>query len=174
MILGMVLYLNKKYLESDFVVFSAVYGFFLSYVAYFILPAVGPRFTMHNFNNTDLELPGLFLAKYLREIINSGESIPRGTINPIAVVQRDVFPSGHTMMTAMIMYLSVRLKSRSKYFLCINGTLLIFATVYLRYHYFVDVLGGLLLMVISLWSGKIIFNWWQRKLGKEEFSYPKW
>ncbi|MBI2418737.1 MAG: phosphatase PAP2 family protein, partial [Ignavibacteriales bacterium] len=91
-------------------------------------------------------------------VVNTGESIPPGTIDPVSHVQRDVFPSGHTMMTAMIMYLSVIYRSNTRVFIVITGSLLIFATVYLRYHYVTDVIAGLIFMVFALWSGKLYFN----------------
>jgi hypothetical protein len=28
-------------------------------------------------------------------------------------------------------------------------------------------------MIFSMWSGKIFFNWWRRKVGKEEFEYEE-
>lgn len=172
-ILALVLLRKKKYLALDFAIFSVVYGFFLSYLGYFALPGIGPRFTLHNFSELDIKLPGLFLTKYLREFVNLGESIPGSTANPAEFVQRDVFPSGHTMITLIVMYLSVRLKSRSRYFFLPVGSLLIFATVYLQYHYIIDLAGGLVFMIISVWSGKYLFNWWRRKTGREEFQYNK-
>ncbi|MFA4924393.1 MAG: phosphatase PAP2 family protein, partial [Ignavibacteriaceae bacterium] len=72
MILAVSLYFNKKYLETDYVVFAVIYGFFISYIGYFFFPAIGPRFTLHNFAATNQELPGIFLTNFLREIINSG------------------------------------------------------------------------------------------------------
>lgn len=172
-ILCLVLIRNKRYLETDYALFSVVYGFYLSYIGYFALPGIGPRFTLHDFSNLNTELPGLFLTNFLREIVNAGESIPFGTLNPADVVQRDVFPSGHTMMTLIVMYLSVKLKSRSRYFLIPVGSLLIFSTVYLRYHYVVDLIGGTLCMIFSVWSGKILFNWWRAKRGLPLFEYGK-
>ncbi len=172
-ILALVLLRKKKYLALDFAIFSIVYGFYLSYMGYFALPGVGPRFTLFNFSLIDAQMPGLLLTKYLREFVNLGESISSSTLNPAALVQRDVFPSGHTMITLIVMYLSVRLKSRSKYFFIPVGSLLIFATVYLQYHYVIDLVGGLIFMIFSLWSGKYIFNWWRRKTGLEEFEYSK-
>jgi len=172
-LLGLFLLRNKRYLATDFAVFSVIYGFYLSYIGYFALPGIGPRFTLHNFETINEDLPGLFLTNALRELVNTGESIPAGTPNPAEVVQRDVFPSGHTMITLIVMFLSVRLKSRSKYFFVTIGSLLIFATVYLWYHYVIDLIGGLVFMIFSLWSGKYIFNWWRRKIGKEEFEYDK-
>lgn len=164
---------KDRFVALDFALFSIIYGFFLSYLGYFSLPGIGPRFTLHDFNTINQVLPGLHFTNYLREMTNTGEGIPSGTLNPAAVVQRDVFPSGHTMITLIVMYLSVRLRSRSRYFFIPIGSLLIFSTVYLWYHYVIDLIGGLVFMIFSLWSGKIFFNWWQRKIGKEIFEYEK-
>ncbi len=161
-ILGISLILNDKKDEFDYSAFIVVYGFILSYIGYILWPAIGPRFTLHNFEMNNIEMPGLFLTDYLREIVNSGESIPSGTPNPALVVQRDAFPSGHTQMTLLVMYLSVKFRSNTKYFLIPNGLLLIFSTVYLRYHYVADLIGGLLFAIITLWSGKYIYEWWQQ------------
>lgn len=169
-ILGLDLMRNKRFRELDYSVFAVIYGFFLSYLGYFLFPAVGPRFTLHDFNNINIELPGLILTKFLREVVNTGESIPTGTLNPAKIVQRDVFPSGHTEMTLIVLYLSVKFNVKSKYFLVPTGILLIFATVYLRYHYVVDLLGGLLFMIFTMWSGYYIYNSWQRFKGQEEMK----
>ncbi len=164
-ILAIDLMLNDRYEDVKFATFTVVWGFVLSYIGYFLVPAIGPRFTLHDFAATNTELPGLFLTNYLREIVNAGESIAKGIPNPAEVVQRDVFPSGHTQMTLIVMYLSIKMKTKSRYFFAVNGTLLIFSTVYLRYHYAVDVLGGILFMIITIWSGKYLYNWWIKKSG---------
>lgn len=172
-ILGVNLMMQKRLTALDFSVFSVVYGFFLSYYGYFLLPAIGPRFTLHDFNNLNNELPGLFLTNFLREVVNTGESIPAGTPNPASIVQRDVFPSGHTEMTLIVMYLSYKFKVKSRYFLIPIGTLLIIATVYLRYHYVIDLIGGAVFMIFTMWSGKKIYNYWQNFKGKSNFEYSK-
>ena len=164
---------DKKFVALDYALFSVIYGFYLSYLGYFLLPGIGPRFTLHEFATINDALPGLWLTNFLREIVNAGEGIPSGTLNPTEDVQRDVFPSGHTMITLVVMYLSVKLKSRSKYFFIPIGSLLIFGTVYLWYHYVIDLIGGAAFMIFSIWSGKYIFNWWRGKVGKEQFSFDK-
>lgn len=162
-ILGVDLILGDKTNEFKYSTFIIVYGFVLSFIGYILFPAIGPRFTLHNFEMNNIEMPGLFITDVLREIVNSGESIPTGTPNPASIVQRDAFPSGHTQMTLLVMYLSVRFKSKLKYFFLINGTLLIFATLYLRYHYVADLIGGFIFMVLTLWSGKQFYSWWNEK-----------
>ncbi|PID58980.1 MAG: hypothetical protein CR986_07185 [Ignavibacteriae bacterium] len=170
-ILGVEYHLKGEHNKFQFIIFSTVLGFFLSYIGYLLLPAIGPRFTLHSFEMTNTELPGLFLTDILREIVNWGESIPAGTPNPIEAVQRDVFPSGHTQMTLIIMYLSVKLNSRNKIFFLIDGSLLIFATVYLRYHYVTDLIGGMVFMILTMVLGKFIFNWWRKKQKKPILEY---
>ncbi len=137
-----------------------VYAFYLSYIGYLLVPAIGPRFTLHDFSMTDVELPGLFLTKYLRMFINSGGGVPENGLNPVLYVNRDTFPSGHTELTLMAMYLAFTLKAKIRWFLLMVGTLLIISTVYMRYHYLVDVMAGMLMFLFAVWSGKKIERWW--------------
>jgi membrane-associated phospholipid phosphatase len=140
--------------------FTCIYGFYLSYLGYFTLPAVGPRFTLHDFGMTDLDLPGLWLTPHLRWFVNYGESVPTGVSNAIAqaAAQRDVFPSGHTMMMLMLMTLSVRYRLHSRYFMIVNGSLLIIATVYQRYHYVVDLFGGVIFFLICIYTAPSLYR----------------
>lgn len=141
-----------------------VYGFYLSYIGYLLVPAVGPRFTLHNFFAYDVELPGLFLTPFLREIINTGGGIAVGAANPVDFVNRDVFPSGHTQLTLTAIYLSFTMHSKNTWWLLPVGTLLIIATVYLRYHYVIDVLAGICFFFFTIWSGKKIDRWWNERI----------
>jgi membrane-associated phospholipid phosphatase len=165
------LQISNRIIKFKFLAFSLVLGFILSYIGYFLFPAVGPRFTLHVFENMNSELPGLWLTDFLREIINVGESIPKGTINPIEVVQRDVFPSGHTQMTLITIFLAFKFRTKTRYFIYISGTLLIIATVYLRYHYVIDLFGGLFFMILTMYLAKILFNWWSTIKNEGTFEY---
>ncbi|MEK7264445.1 MAG: phosphatase PAP2 family protein [Bacteroidota bacterium] len=156
-IVGYELFRRYEKKEFHFFVFCIVYGFFLSYIGYFLLPAVGPRFTLHEFNSIDAELPGLFITKHLRSLINAGESIPHNVTNAIDYVQRDVFPSGHTQLTLIVMYFAKKYNVKTQWLIVSLGTLLIFSTVYLHYHYVVDVLAGIIFMWCTLWSGKKMY-----------------
>ncbi|MBM4178446.1 MAG: phosphatase PAP2 family protein [Ignavibacteria bacterium] len=124
--------------------------FYLSYIAYFALPAVGPRFTVHDFASTALDLPSLCLTEPLRAIVNAGGGITAGALHPIDVVNRDCMPSGHTMLTLVNIFLAFRFRSRFRYVFAVIGGSLIVSTVYLRYHYVVDVLAGIILVFLLL------------------------
>ncbi len=149
---------DKKEFQSGGML--VVYAFYLSYIGYLLVPAVGPRFTLHDFSMTDAELPGLFLTEYLRLFINSGGGVPAGGLDPISYVNRDTFPSGHTELTLIAMYLAFTLKAKIRWGLLVIGSLLIISTVYMRYHYVVDVMAGMLVFLSAVWSGKRIDRWW--------------
>jgi len=172
-ILGIELLVRKKDDQFYYTTFLVLLGFFLSYIGYLLVPAIGPRFTLHNFTSINKDLPGLFFTDYLRDYVNIGESIPKGTLNPALFVQRDVFPSGHTQMTLIVMYLAVKLKSRLKYFFLIDGSLLIFSTVYLWYHYVIDLIGGVIFMLFTIWSGIRIYNWWENYRNGKTFKFDE-
>lgn len=147
----------------QYTVFLFAYSFYLSYMGYFVFPAVGPRFVLHDFHTLDSELPGLFLTKIMRTIINAGESIPPGAQSALELAQRDVFPSGHTMLTLVAIILSFRYRLSVRWANLVLGVLLIVSTVYLRYHYVVDILAGFLWWAVCLWTAPKIHSWWTVK-----------
>jgi len=127
-----------------------IFGFFLSFLLYFPFPAIGPRFTIYDFANLSNELPGLLLTEPFRLFVNTGGGIPLGHHSPAEVVNRDCFPSGHTMMTVMLIFLAFKLRVKIRYFIAIIGFGLIFGTIYLRYHYVIDVFAGIFFAFIAL------------------------
>lgn len=137
---------------------NILFGFYFSYLLYLFIPAIGPRFTVFDFSTLSLELPGVFITEYLRGIVNVGGGIPIDSLNPMADVNRDCMPSGHTMMTLINIYFAYKFKSKLRFFYYIIGFSLIFATIYLRYHYFIDIIAGILFAYISIVLEKKIFT----------------
>ncbi len=173
-VVGYELYRRHNLDLFRYFVFIGTYGFFLSYIGYFFLPAVGPRFTLHDFSALDRDLPGLFLTPYLRWFVNAGESIPMGVPNEVSIAgtQRDVFPSGHTMMTLVLMYLSSRYKLKCRSFMYVTGTLLIVATVYQRYHYVIDLLAGTIFMLLCVSTAPRLSEYIKRHFAAMESRLP--
>ncbi len=133
-------------------VFFCAFGFYLSYACYFALPAIGPRFTLHDYRDLDRALPGLWLTPALRAFVNGGGMVPSGATNAAAAAQalRDAFPSGHTMMTLGAIAWAWRDRLRSRWIVSAIGGLLIVATLYLQYHYVVDLVAGAALAAVAL------------------------
>ncbi len=165
-ILGFDLLRDRNEEGFIFFLFVLMYGFYTSYVGYFLVPAIGPRFTLHDFSNLDAELPGLVITHFLRDVINSGESI-RNVAEAAVHAQRDCFPSGHTEMTIITIAAAIKYRAKSAMVIIPLGAGLIFATVYMRYHYAVDVIAGVLFAILVLSTGGWLRSKLERKRGSE-------
>lgn len=152
--------LSRKNNHTDFdkLTRNIIFGFLFSYFLYLFIPAIGPRFTVYEFSQINIELPGLFFTDLIREIVNVGGGIPKGSLVPEIDVNRDCMPSGHTMMTVINMYFGYKFQSKLRWFFYIIGFSLIFSTMYLRYHYLIDVIAGLVFAYISIKLEKFIFD----------------
>jgi membrane-associated phospholipid phosphatase len=124
--------------------------YYISYLLYFALPAVGPRFTLHEYALLNTELPGVLLTTVLRDFVAVGGGILPGAADPAAQTNRDCMPSGHTMMTLVNIALAFRFGSRFRWLFVVIGGSLVIATVYLRYHYVVDVVVGAVLVAVTM------------------------
>ncbi len=147
---GVELYLKKR--DDDFInlIGIIVFSFYFSYLLYFFLPAIGPRFSLHGFFVTNTEMPGIWLTDFFRNFVNSGGGIPDGAARPEFYVNRDCMPSGHTWITLVNIYMAYKFKVKTRWLFYILGFSLIFATIYLRYHYVVDVMAGIVFAVVTI------------------------
>jgi membrane-associated phospholipid phosphatase len=144
------LWMRKDISSLEVFARKMAFVYFVSYLAYFALPAVGPRFTLHDFASTSVELPGVWVTEALRAVVNAGGGITAGSVSPVDVVNRDCMPSGHTMLTLVNIILAFRFGSKFRWIFAVIGGSLIISTVYLRYHYLIDVVVGILLVVMLL------------------------
>ena len=165
-LLGWELYRRHSRDNYHFFAFLCTYGFFLSYLGYFILPAAGPRFTLHDHVLLNSELPGLFLTPYLRWFVDWGGSVPTGIRNDVAMAkaQRDIFPSGHTMMTLVMIHYSFRCQARVRYLILVVGILVITGAVYLRYHYVVDIIAGAVFAIFCLLTSRAVYLFIRKRI----------
>lgn len=119
--------------ETLFLVLLCLYG---SYVGYFLVPATGPNVNEHGLFPPHFAEPmeGLWLAEAIRRMLFEAEAI-----------KHDCWPSGHTAIAVTSLWIAAR-ESRAAYrLLLVPVVLLVFSTMYLRYHYVIDVVFGLAL-----------------------------
>ncbi len=143
--LGAFLKMTRKDAALGHSLFLIMFCFYLSYVGYMLMPALGPRYTMAHLQHA--ELRGFVIAGPIQELLNRLEGI-----------KRDAFPSGHTAVALTVLYLSY-LHARGLFRLFLPFVLaLIVSTVYCRYHYVVDVLGGVVLAAITIIIGELYYG----------------
>jgi len=114
---------------------ATLLGFFLSYAGYFLVPAIGPRYTMTHLQTEALQ--GYALYPILREGLDALE-----------LEMRDCFPSGHTIIALIALWYGWKFHRALFWVLLPIVTALIFSTVYLRYHYVIDVAAGFVVAVV--------------------------
>jgi membrane-associated phospholipid phosphatase len=144
-VLGIVLKVRGKHEAFDRSLFFIMLCFYLSYVGYLLWPALGPRFTVDSLQH--VELKGILFARPIRDTLNSLEGI-----------KRDAFPSGHTGVALTVLYLAFRYEKRMFRYFAPVVFALIFSTVYLRYHYVVDVLAGAVLAIVTIMIGEAYYG----------------
>jgi membrane-associated phospholipid phosphatase len=149
-VFGVVLKLRGREEEFQRSLFLLVLCFFLSYLGYIFMPALGPRYTISHLHST--ELTGLFLATPIERLLNSLEGI-----------KRDAFPSGHTAVALLVLVLSLRYERVLFWIFLLPVAALILSTVYCRYHYAVDIFAGMGLTIITVFIGDRCYDCWQKR-----------
>ncbi len=143
LVLGGALWSRHVALARRFI-FTLSVCFYVSYAGYFTIPAYGPRTALAKRHTVPLET-----SPVARAISH--------TINELEHTKLDVFPSGHTMITIVVLIVAWRQARRVFWFLLPVATLLILATMYCRYHYLVDVLAGIVLAFATVPIGERLY-----------------
>lgn len=148
--LGVALKLKGKREEFERSLFLILFCFYLSYVGYILVPAVGPRYAMEHLQSQGVD--GFLMARPIQDLLNLLEG-----------VKRDAFPSGHTGIALTVLVLAYRYAREVFRWMLLPVLLLIVATVYCRYHYVVDVIGGVGLTVVTMVLGEVYYKFWLKR-----------
>ncbi len=149
-ILGIVLKVKGKSEAFEKSLFLILLCFYLSYVGYLLFPALGPRYTMQHLY--DKELDGFLVSGPIQNVLNLLEG-----------VKRDAFPSGHTAVALTVLLLAYRYERMLFRWMLVPVLLIIFATVYCRYHYVIDVICGFMLTVVTVAAGEVYYKAWLKR-----------
>ena len=129
LLIAILFWRQRRYADFQYYAFLIALGFLVSYIGYLIVPARGPRFLLNHLQHVPLQ--GLWFFQTMQAGLDRLES-----------AHYDCFPSGHTELT-MLAWWSARKVTNPLFWLYFAYTLsIIFATVYLRYHYTIDLLAG--------------------------------
>lgn len=152
-VLGIALIKNNQKEEFNRSLFLILFCFYLSYIGYIIWPALGPRFTLDHLQTQKLQ--GFLIAEQIQNLLNRLEGI-----------KRDAFPSGHTGVALTVLYLAYNYKRTLFWIYLPVVILLLFSTVYCRYHYVVDVIAGVILAGAAIFFGEMYCKWREKRADK--------
>ncbi|MBL6666123.1 MAG: phosphatase PAP2 family protein [Flavobacteriaceae bacterium] len=148
----MYLYVRKNHTAFRETLVSVILTFYIGYIGYVIFPAVGPKFTMSHLFETSLS--GSFITDRLSFLMNYEIS---------EYTRRDCFPSLHNGVIFLILLFAFKHQKRYAFLFLPFAIALFISTLYLRYHYFVDMIVGFLLAIIVFYLGPLLNNWWEKK-----------
>jgi membrane-associated phospholipid phosphatase len=152
-----VLYLKNRMVELDRSIFVLAFGYYISFIGYILFPAVGPRYALTHLYSVPLE--GSFITDFVRDVLNALEHN-----------KRDCMPSGHTQIVLMVLYLAYRYERFLFYLLFPVICILIASTIYLRYHYVIDLMVGAALAIGCMIFGPHLYRWWRKESDQRGIS----
>ena len=121
----------------DLCVVALLLSHYFAFTGYMAVPALGPRFALASMYRTDLT--GLLATEPIRHFLDALEGI-----------KRDAFPSGHVSAALISVYYMFRFTPRLAWCALPAVSLMILATLYLRYHYAADIVAGGMLAALCL------------------------
>ena len=148
----MYLYVRKNYHAFRETLVSVILTFYIGYIGYVIFPAVGPKFTMAHLFETSLS--GSFITDRLSFLMDYEIS---------EYTRRDCFPSLHNGVIFLILLFAFKYQKTYAIIFLPFAIALFISTLYLRYHYFIDMIAGFILATAMFYLGPIINNYWERK-----------
>jgi membrane-associated phospholipid phosphatase len=144
-LLGIILWWRRSRPEFRYGTFLIAMTFLVSYLGYLVLPARGPRFMADSLQHPALH--GLWTFQSLQNLLDSLEG-----------AQYDCFPSGHVAVVLVGCWIARRISPLVFYGFSVFATLITVSTVYLRYHYVIDVIAGILLAIVVIAAAPAIYR----------------
>lgn len=136
------------------------FSFYVCFAIYLFVPVVGPRLFFLDSPERDL-----FVQLYGATPPPVPEAVQGWPFHGIMQfiyrnfeAQSAAFPSSHTAVSLVTTYFTWRYLPRLRWIHGIATALLIISTVYLRYHYVVDVLAGLFTAALLLPLGNLLYR----------------
>ena len=161
--LFIVLWRRGRYRRAEEVLTAVLLGFWTSYLGYILVPAISP------YRWVEPGAGGFGVITYTKEIEGLLLAGPiHHTLHTLEGVHYDCFPSGHTEIALIVLVYAWRWARRTFWVLLPFATGLIASTVYLRYHYVVDLAAGALLAWAVVRYTPRWFAWWNARRGIDE------
>jgi membrane-associated phospholipid phosphatase len=147
-ILAMILYRRGQIDGFRDVMLAMVMTLLLGFVGYVAVPALDPAVTMRERFSVSLQgSPVIQRALDLYQI--SALAVPR-----------DCFPSLHTAVTLVTLIFAWRTWRAYFWILLPLAAALVFSTVYLRFHYVIDLVAAVPLTAVTVWAAPRLNRWW--------------
>ncbi len=145
-----VMYRRGMYTEMEKSIVMMLICYYTAYITYFIVPVNGPRFFLAEMHT--IELTGYFLSQPIYDVIDILETN-----------KFDCFPSLHTALLLVVMYVSYKYTRKLFYIYVPIAIGILISLIYLRYHYVIDVIAGVFYTIFSIMISEWLHNKYHKK-----------
>jgi membrane-associated phospholipid phosphatase len=149
---SLVLLLQRRWREFRAATVGTLTCFFIGYALYVVFPAAPPRLVLAR-----------EFTKNLRGYPVGFSALSAEAFSLLPVDSRAAFPSLHTAASLVALVFAWRYVRRWAYVLLPFVVGLWASTIYLRHHYFVDLVAGWAVAVAAVWLAPRLDAWWARK-----------
>ncbi len=155
---SLILLLQRRWPEFRAATFGIVACFFMGYALYVIFPAAPPRLVLvHEF------------TKNL-----SGYPFSAQVFSLLPVDSRAAFPSLHAAASTVALVYAWRFLRPWSWVMLPFVVGLWVSTIYLRHHYFVDLVAGWALAPVAVWVAPRIDAWWAQRQRAYGYAPARW
>ncbi len=146
----------KKREDAIKSVFIVLTSFYIYYWIFILFPVVGPQFW----------LPESLQSVQVGYIFQKGVTL----VQQFGEKPTGAFPSSHVGMTIIFLILTRKYSKKAFLIMIPIAVLLIFSTVYIKAHYVIDVVAGLISCIPIYWISKVSFAFFDKQ---KQISHQK-
>ncbi len=147
-IFPIIIYLKNRN-EFERIFFIIIFSFYTYYLIFAVFPVIGPQFYFPS-EHVEIANP-LIWSSIIKFIQDIGET-PTGA-----------FPSSHVGISWIILLISAKTNQKLLIILFPLVLLICFSTVYIKAHYVIDVLGGIISALLFYFLGNKIYTFYTKK-----------
>ena len=168
-------YMVCRYKRLDWAGYVFMGSFFIYYVVFDFLPVAGPQYYFHAIGTSSLE-NGVFpqMGYFFKTHLDAMHLDVTGPFSQLVAETQEfgerptaAFPSSHVGMSTVAMSLAWKSSNRGLFWILMPVFILLCcATVYIRAHYLVDSIAGLISAFLFYW----LTNWSYKYVGRRHFE----
>lgn len=143
------LYWKQRYGEFRTIMLTMIISYYMGFLGYVIFPAASPYLVIPDLYTIDIWKGTSLMSESVQTIVN---------LSPDRA--RDAFPSLHNAITLLTMIMAWRYNRIIFWVFVPIAVSLVVATVYLRYHFVVDIIAGFLLTFLAIYISPKLDAWW--------------
>ncbi|MCF7824045.1 MAG: phosphatase PAP2 family protein [Candidatus Marinimicrobia bacterium] len=149
LVLLIMLYVNKQEIAFRKTMFTMIISYYLGFLGYVLFPAASPYLVIPHQYTVDIWKNTSVCSELAQWIVS---------LSPVRT--RDAFPSMHNSITLLTMIMAWRYHRPLFWVFLPLAISLPVATLYLRYHFAVDVLAGVGVTFLALYLSPLLESWW--------------